>query len=182
MDKTNITKWVNDYTDEMYGWALRKVSDPEMAKDLVQDTFLAAAEKYSNFSGKSTPKTWLFAILNNKIADLYRKNFSSSVNIEEQVLAKYFDGDGNWRASKIPHDWHDDEKHLLDNFDFQQILKSCLEALPEKWNICIKMKYLSEMDGQEICNTLGLSVANYWQIAHRAKLQLRNCVDTKWFK
>ena len=82
----------------------------------------------------------------------------------------------------MPHSWHDNDTHLLDNLEFQQILRKCLEALPEKWNLCIKMKYLSEMDGDEICNELNLSISNYWQIAHRAKLQLRNCVDTKWFK
>lgn len=182
MDKENITEWVNNHTEEMYGWALSRVADPEVAKDLVQDTFLAAAERYAIFKGKSSPKTWLFSILNNKIADLYRVRMMHLSNIEERVVTKYFDENGEWKESKVPHSWHDNDTHLLDNLEFQQILKKCLEALPEKWNLCIKMKYLSEMDGDEICNELNLSISNYWQIAHRAKLQLRNCVDTKWFK
>ena len=36
--------------------------------------------------------------------------------------------------------------------------------------------------GEEICEELGVSPTNFWQIIHRAKLQLRECVDTNWFK
>jgi len=59
---SNLTEWVETYTGDLYSWALFKVSDPEMAKDLVQDTFLAAAEKIQGFRGDCTPKTWLFSI------------------------------------------------------------------------------------------------------------------------
>ncbi|MCK5344766.1 MAG: sigma-70 family RNA polymerase sigma factor, partial [Candidatus Heimdallarchaeota archaeon] len=69
----NLTEWVESYTSDLYFWALHKVSDPEQAKDLVQDTFLAAAEKVQGFKGDSTPKTWLFSILNHKVIDFYRK-------------------------------------------------------------------------------------------------------------
>lgn len=53
----NLTSLVETYTSELYSWALYKVSDVELAKDLVQDTFLAAAEKLDSFQGISTPKT-----------------------------------------------------------------------------------------------------------------------------
>jgi len=62
MDK-KIESLVDQYTDDLLSWASYKVSDSELAKDLVQDTFLAAAEKISSFKGESSPKTWLFSIL-----------------------------------------------------------------------------------------------------------------------
>ena len=40
-----LSEWVESYTAELYSWAYHKVSYSELAKDLVQDTFLAAAEK-----------------------------------------------------------------------------------------------------------------------------------------
>jgi RNA polymerase sigma-70 factor (ECF subfamily) len=58
-----LSQWVEAYTSELYSWSYHKVSDTELAKDLVQDTFLAAAEKISDFKGESSPKTWLFSIL-----------------------------------------------------------------------------------------------------------------------
>ena len=57
----------------MYSRAFLKVSNAEMAADLVQDTFLAATEKMESFKKDSSPKTWLFSILNNKIINYYRK-------------------------------------------------------------------------------------------------------------
>jgi RNA polymerase sigma-70 factor (ECF subfamily) len=35
---------------------------------------------------------------------------------------------------------------------------------------------------EEICQELGISTTNYWQMMHRAKLQLRECIDENWFK
>ncbi|PIY34118.1 MAG: RNA polymerase subunit sigma, partial [Bacteroidetes bacterium CG_4_10_14_3_um_filter_42_6] len=58
----------------------------------------------------------------------------------------------------------------------------CLDALPDRWSLSIKLKYLMEKESEEICQELGVSPTNFWQIMHRAKLQLRDCVENKWFK
>lgn len=180
-EKEGLSDWVNTYTSEMYSWAFHKVSDAQLAEDLVQDTFLAAAEKIDGFKGESSPKTWLFSILNNKIVDVYRKKAKNPVANENQSFLHFFDGGGGWHKNKQPNDWGNEEGHLLDNPDFQLILAKCLEALPEKWSTCVKLKYLSEKKGEEICQVVGLTTTNFWQIVHRAKLQLRECVETNWF-
>lgn len=178
----NLSAWVETYTSDLYSWALHKVSDPDLAGDLVQDTFLAAAEKIEGFRGDSTPKTWLFSILNNKIIDFYRKRVKQPVKMDNQVFSTFFDEEGSWKVAERPLTWDEDESHLLDNADFQAVLKECLDALPEKWNTCVKLKYLLNKSGDEICQELGISPTNYWQIVHRAKLQLRNCVEENWFE
>lgn len=173
---------VSMYTEDLYRWAYHKTSSNEMAEDLVQDTFLVAAEKYSSFEGKSSEKTWLFSILNNKIVDYYRKKSRKEKSVDGQSISTFFDNDGNWNQQSKPHSWEDkDEQHLLDNPDFQAILKQCLDALPEKWNTCVKLKYLSSKSGQDICQEIGISTSNYWQIIHRSKLQLRECIEENWF-
>lgn len=177
----NLSLWVETFTADLYSWALRKVSDSELAKDLVQDTFLAAAEKSAYFKGESSPKTWLFSILNHKIIDHYRKKVNQPVALENQSFSNFFDEDGGWQESRKPKDWQDDnEKHILDNDEFQEVLRKCMEALPEKWNTAVKLKYLTEKNGDEICQELDITPSNFWQIVHRAKLQLRDCVDKNW--
>lgn len=177
-----LSGWVEQYTDELISWAFYKVSNEELARDFVQDTFLAAAEKIDSFKGNSSPKTWLFSILNNKIIDHYRKKVNKTVPHENDSLARFFEPEGDWQESRKPKSWHtENEDHLLDNDEFQAVLQKCLEALPDKWNLCVKMKYLSEKRGEEICQELEISTSNYWQIIHRAKLQLRECVDQEWF-
>lgn len=182
MEKTTITltDWVEKYTSDLYSWALHKVSDPELASDLVQDTFLAAAEKTGSFKEESKPKTWLFSILNHKIIDYYRKKVKQPVKVDNQVFSTFFDEEGSWKKGKRPQNWAE-ETHLLDDYEFQEVLKQCLDALPETWNTCVKLKYLSEKKGEEICQELNISTTNYWQIIHRAKLQLRDCIEQNWF-
>jgi RNA polymerase sigma-70 factor (ECF subfamily) len=36
--------------------------------------------------------------------------------------------------------------------------------------------------GEEICQELGITPTNFWQIMHRAKLQLRECIENNWTK
>ncbi len=178
----NITQLVNQYTDELFSWASYKVSDVEQAKDLVQDTFLAAAEKFDSFKGDSSPKTWLFSILKYKIIDHYRAKVVRPYNYENKSASKFFTDDGDWILDKRPGNWDIDDGHLLDNVDFNEILKECIEALPEKWSLSVKLKYLMSKKGEEICQELGITPSNYWQIMHRAKLQLRECIENNWFQ
>jgi len=89
MTSNLLETWVNQHTDALYSWAFHKVSDSELAKDLVQDTFLAAAEKMENFKGDSSPKTWLFSILNHKIIDHYRKKVHQPLALENQSDSIY---------------------------------------------------------------------------------------------
>ncbi len=177
----DLNAWVETYTEEMVRWAFQKTSSQEIARDLVQDTFLAAAEKYENFLGKSTPKTWLFAILNNKIVDYYRKQMRQPTISADNLFSDVFDENGSWQSQRVPKDWHQKEEHLLDNEDFKIVLKNCMEALPDKWYTCIKMKYLVNKSGDEICQELKIAPTNYWQIIHRAKIQLRQCIESNWF-
>ncbi len=177
----NIENWVASYTEELYNWAYYKTSSKELAEDLVQETFLVAAEKINNFKGDSSPKTWLFSILNHKIIDTYRKKFKQPVNIEGNLISTFFEDTGEWQSDKKPTEWTDGNEKLLDDEDFRLILNNCLDALPEKWSLSVRFKYLSEKNSEEICQELGISTTNYWQIVHRAKLQLRNCITKNWF-
>lgn len=179
--KPSLSQWVEDFTPELYSWALHKVSNAELAADLVQDTFLTVAEKIDSFKGNSAPKTWIFSILNHKIIDHYRKKINHPVNIENDSFSNFFESTGEWIENKKPMNWYDgDEGHLLDNVDFQKIMEACMNALPEKWSTCIKLKYLVEKNGEEICQELDITSSNFWQIVHRAKLQLRDCIEQNW--
>lgn len=180
--KDQLSKWVEEYTHDLLSWALNKLSDRETAKDLVQDTFLAAAEKIDGFRGESTPKTWLFSILNYKIIDHYRKKVKQPVSLDDDSFLSFFSAEGDWKTEKRPIDWHEEESHLLDNPEFTEILRKCLKELPEKWNASIRFKYLLNKTGEEICQELEMTPTNLWQIIHRAKVKLRDCVENKWFE
>lgn len=181
-ENATIKSWVELYSDQLYTWAYFKTSDKETAEDLVQETFLAAVRSFQKFEGKSEPKTWLLSILKNKIADHFRKIYRN--NAKETVSYNQFFGDnGDWLINQRPQQWEEEEdQHLLDNIDFKNTLGDCIEKLPAHWKNALLSKFMDEKNSDKICQELDLSTTNYWQIIHRAKLQLRKCLELNWFK
>jgi len=184
--KLIIENWVNDYSDALFSWAFYKTSSKETAEDLVQDTFLAAYNKLDSFKGNSQPKTWLFSILNNKVVDYYRlssKTTKKTVSLTEdqgvELSNGFFNDSENWKDASInPIGTQDQE--LLDNPEFNKVMQHCMDDLPIHWKQAITSKYLTDKKADEICQDLNITVSNYWQIIHRAKLLLKKCLETKW--
>ncbi len=180
MAPESLKQWICDYTDVLYAWALRKTSDKHLAEDLVQDTFLAAAEGIDKFKGNSSPKTWLLAILKYKIANHYRR--ALNLHPGDDFLQQFFAADGHWEHSARPGNWPPSDNSLLSDPEFKAIFDHCIRQLPDAMQACIRLKFLEEKKGAEICEELGVSQTNYWQLVHRAKLQLRKCLEVNWFK
>ena len=180
-----ISQWVNDYADEMYRYAFSKTSKQEASEDIVQNTFLAAVQSFSSFKNESSPKTWLYSILKNKIMDFHRDTYKRAEvrgqSDDDSFLDIFFSKDDHWKKESGPDSWDSDE-HLLDNVDFNNALKACMEKLPSKWNSAIQLKYIDDRDANLICQELEITASNYWQVLHRAKLQLRECLERNWFK
>ncbi|HMQ77357.1 MAG TPA: sigma-70 family RNA polymerase sigma factor [Flavobacteriales bacterium] len=167
---------VKQYTRMLLSHARARLNDQTLAEDLVQQTFLAAWEGRTRFAGESSPRTWLFSILKNKIADHYRKHYRdpqmASMDPED---VERFDSDGRWLPQHRPTDWQAEDAE--DKETLFVVLANCLDKLPETWRAAVEMKYLKECDAAAICQELGLSATHYWQQIHRAKLRLRACME-----
>lgn len=179
-----FNEWVESHTEEMFRWAYYKTSSKETAEDLVQDTFYAAYKSYDGFENRSNVKTWLFSILNNKIVDFYRKkpkqvDVSFSEEKGNEITDGLFTHSEGWTESPVHPVWNE-EQHLLDNPDFNEVLEKCMNDLPENWREAVNLKYVLNKKGAEITQYLGISSANYWQIIHRSKLLLKKCVEYNW--
>ncbi|MBT6234821.1 MAG: sigma-70 family RNA polymerase sigma factor [Bacteroidetes bacterium] len=181
---TVVSKWLDTYGDDMFSWAYYKTSSKETAEDLVQDTMVSAFKSFDKFREGSNPKTWLYTILNNKIIDYYRaSNTQKSVNQTtlqgNKLEDDNYDANGMW--SNVQESlWSNTEEHLLDNPSFLKVLGSCIEHLPEKWRGVVIGKYIHHKKGAQICKELDITPSNLWQMAHRAKLQLRTCLNQNW--
>jgi RNA polymerase sigma-70 factor (ECF subfamily) len=51
-----------------------------------------------------------------------------------------------------------------------------MSQLPDLWRFVITERLLKESRSSIICQELQISASNYWQIIHRAKMALRNCL------
>jgi RNA polymerase sigma-70 factor (TIGR02943 family) len=182
----NPELWVKKYGDDLYAWACHRTGKKTVAEDLVQDTFLSALGSIDKFRGDSNEKTWLFSILKNKIIDHFRKaivkyekeesHFQHNDN-DESFLSRFFDKHGSWNKDQRPANWHEEDINLLDDHEFRQILLMCMKNLPEDWLALINLKFLEERKTPEICKELGITPSNLYVIMHRAKLQLRVCIE-----
>lgn len=181
--------WVKEYSTELYSWARHKTSDKEWAEDLVQETFIAAFQSLEKFEGTSSAKTWLFSILNHKLLDYYRKKYRTRDKIESQksdlasnqLAHTFFAEDGHWNDNESPINWDRTTTNLMDDEDFNSAFSGCIDKLPLHWNAAVRMKYLEQRNGEEICQELEVSTTNFWQIIHRSKIQLKKCLELNWF-
>ncbi|KMQ60058.1 RNA polymerase sigma factor [Chryseobacterium angstadtii] len=181
MTKNDVLKsWVEQYSGALLKRAAYLLSDKTEAEDVVQDVFLAAFSAYDSFEGKSQPLTWLNAILNRKAADFYRKKYKSEPQIN---LDHFFNEEGSWKKDDVLNEWNTPEREpeLLDNNDFNKTLEDCIENLPSRWKIPLKMYYLEEKKAPEVSQELQLSATNLWKILQRSRMQLRECLDINWF-
>lgn len=183
-EKIDITKLFEEHADHLYGFAITRVNDSHVAEDLVQETFLSAIKSADRFQGRSKASTWLTAILKNKIIDHYRKRVRElhKESLDDlKGFDSYFNAKGSWQRDQLPKDWNIDYKDSIDQKEFYEILQNCLGRLKEIQRITFVMKHLEDVDTDEICKELNITASNYWVIMHRAKLQLRKCMETNWF-
>ncbi|MDO4228480.1 MAG: sigma-70 family RNA polymerase sigma factor [Capnocytophaga sp.] len=171
--------WVDEYADKLLQHAIFMLSDRVDAEDIVQEVFITAYTSREKFQQKSQPLTWLKGILNHKIADFYRQKYKNT-----QISFDYFfDENGEWQPNQGFKEWEDaSNTTLTDDNDFLRTLEKCLEKLPEKWRILVKMCYLEEKKSDEICQETAVSTTNYWKILQRSRLQLKECLELNWFQ
>ncbi|HMH24030.1 MAG TPA: sigma-70 family RNA polymerase sigma factor [Puia sp.] len=176
-------QWVERYADHLYSYAIARLGEEEQARDLVQETFLAALEKVSEFRGNSSERTWLTAILKYKIIDAYRKRNSGlrMQKMEEEPELEFFEeSNGHWKEAYSPQTLGIEGADPLANKELAAILKKCLFKLPALWLSVFTMKHLDNTATETICKELKVTTSNFWVIIHRAKLNLRACIQRSW--
>jgi RNA polymerase sigma-70 factor (ECF subfamily) len=184
--------WVILYGDYLFNYSVSRVNDKDMAMDLVQETFLAALGARNTFEGRSSERTWLISILKRKVVDHYRKSYRrkedalqdshSSQGISGSPFHQEGKMQGHWMAGRVPHDWKITADKALENEELRIIIAKCVAALPEKWNAVFTLRVIEELASEDVCKELGITASNLWVILHRAKLQLRECIEKNWLK
>ena len=178
-------KWLEQYGDLLLQYTLPRVNDRELAEDLVQETFLSALKGLDGYKGEASEKNWIFAILKNKIIDHYRKKAASREILElpnlNEVQEDWFDETGTWVPQRAPHDWHNAD-NPLERKELQKIINWCKSNLKLLQQQVFSLKYMEDLESEEICKVLNITTSNYWILIHRARLQMRDCVEKSFLK
>ncbi|NMF86900.1 RNA polymerase factor sigma-70 [Aromatoleum petrolei] len=172
---------------QMLRFASLQLSDAQLAEDAVQEALLGALRNASAFSGQAALKTWVFAILRHKIADILRQRMrlvdASSLLREEEDeedFSMLFDRSGHWQVDERPVAWGNPQESLRER-EFWRVFEACLEHLPANQARVFMMREFVELESGEICAAVGVSVSNLNVMLYRARVRLRECLENRWF-
>jgi RNA polymerase sigma-70 factor (ECF subfamily) len=171
---------------QMVRFAQLHLQDATLAEDAVQEALLGALTGTQRFAGRSAIKTWVFAILKHKIADLLRHK-KRTVNAgsllkddDSETMDEWFDQHGHWLPSAAPCKW-DDPDASLEQRQFWAIFETCLDGVPPQQARVFMLREFMDFETDEISAQVGISASNVFVSLHRARLRLRECLDQRWF-
>lgn len=182
--------WVDEYGDYLFRYAQFRVRDEAVAEDLVQETLLAALQAMKKFEGRGAERTWLTGILKHKIIDHFRKiakqNQFETIEGEEFEHDELFRHEGEWighfKRDNGPIEWGTNPAEMLEQGEFWEIFQKCLSPLPPRIASAFTMREVDGVSSEEICKVLEISNNNLWVMLHRARMQLRRCIEVNWFR
>jgi RNA polymerase sigma-70 factor (ECF subfamily) len=175
-------QWVDRHGDCLYRYALLRLRSPDLAADLVQETFLEAFRSRAAFEGRSSERTWLVGILKHKVLDHFRRQRrerpmgEAAEDGERDEPA--FDRRGHWRRG--PSSWGADPSESLERREFWDVLGQCVAKLPPRLADAFLLRELDGLEAAEVQSLLGITPANLWARLHRARSLLRQCLESRW--
>jgi len=177
-DETAFATLLGTWSRGMLRVARAYVSTPEIAEEVVQDTWLAVIGAIDGFEGRSSLKTWIFRILVNTARKRgVRESRTvpwSSVFVPEQAAgeppaahrdAPERDG-GPLAGADAP------EGEVLASEAREQIWLA-LADLPPRQRSVLVLRDVEGCTAEEVCEILGLSPANQRVLLHRARAAVR---------
>ena len=145
-------------------FALRKLRDAALAEDAVHDVFEAVLSGRARFGGRAALRSWLTAVLKNKIVDTLRRS-SHHDALDDS------DGDSEGAAHRIASaDPRPDEIA-----EQRQALARALEGidrLPATLRDAMRLRVVEDRSTASVCAELGISEENLFVRVHRARKQL----------
>ena len=176
-------RWVDRYADYLFNYAIARVNEPEVAKDLVQETFFAGLKSAKNYKGNASERTWLIAILKRKVIDHYRKINSKKGQAEVRMhYNPHSDAEGDWLEEQVADPFGELEHNRIENEELGLAIQECISKLPKKQSKVFNMKTIQGMDTKAICKELNINPSNLWVMIHRARTALMDCLNENWFK
>jgi len=166
--------------------ARRTVPTPDMAAEVVQDTWLSVLEGLRGFEGRSSLKTWVFRILLNKAQRLGGRESRtvpySSLAAEDEgatVDPSRFQGPGephpgHWREWPAP--WPDPEDAVLAG-ELRRRAGQAVVELPERQRVVLALRDIEGYDAADVCSIMGITAANQRVLLHRARAHVRRRLE-----
>jgi len=188
-DPSHLTDpaFLTELRSQMLKFAIQQLRDETLAEDAVQEALIGALKNAGAFARRAALKTWVFAILKNKMADLLRSrqrmieaSHLAREDEEDENFEMLFDRRGYWHQEERPERWAQ-PMEAVKSEHFWQVFETCLNGLPENQSRLFMMREFLELDSTEICENLNITTSNLHVMLYRARLRLRECLENRWF-
>lgn len=140
------------------------VKNRSVAEDLSHEVYVRVLKSYERFQGKSSEKTWLFAIAKNVAIDYFRKNAVRSSHAFDAF---------NWETENLVSPTKSPEILAELNDEMRELLEA-LEKCSGDQKMVIIMRYFQELSIAETATILNWSEGKVKTTQHRAINKLRD--------
>ncbi|WP_285399043.1 sigma-70 family RNA polymerase sigma factor [Lysinibacillus sp. fls2-241-R2A-57] len=154
-----LEKIMIEYGNELVRLAFSYVKDTEIAKDVVQNTFIKCYKNLDSFRFDAQIKTWLYRITINECKD-YLKSWNYKM-----VQVKSFINET--AKSILPST----EKTVIDKYNKAEI-KDTIFSLPKVYREVVYLYYYDSLKTEEIAEVLDIPVNTVKTRLRRAKQRL----------
>lgn len=142
----------------VYLYLLRLSGSPDLAEDLLQETFYHAIRGAAGYRGEASPATWLCAIGRRLFLNQAARNSREESRRREADL------------SLVAYPGYEVENQVIQ----RQAIERALVELPEQQRVALLLRDSDGLPYEEIAEALGLSLSNVKVTIHRARLRFRS--------
>jgi RNA polymerase sigma-70 factor (ECF subfamily) len=145
-------------------FAARRLHDPILAEDAVHDVFEAVLSGRASFGGRAALRSWLTAVLKNKIVDAMRRSPDHDTLDNDDET-----GTQNARNVACPRAGPEE---IADQRQRLGLALARIDALPRGLRDAMRLRVLDEGSTDSVCRELGISEENLFVRVHRARKHL----------
>ncbi|WGG45409.1 sigma-70 family RNA polymerase sigma factor [Rossellomorea sp. DA94] len=165
MEESNpeISELMDRYGKQLMNLAYTYCKDWSMSEDIVQEVFFSAFRNTDTFKGRSSYKTWLYAITINKSKDLLRKPF-----MKEPFFQRM--------KNKVTPTHPTPEQHVI-QMEGQHGLAVEVMGLPIKYREVIILYYYEDLSTKEVASLLKIPHSTAKTRIQRGRMALRKQLE-----
>ncbi|OEC00561.1 RNA polymerase factor sigma C [Lysinibacillus sphaericus] len=167
MDRTEkdflLEQMMIEYGDELVRLAFSYVKDTEIAKDMVQNTFIKCYKNVDTFRYDAQIKTWLYRIAINECKDYLKSWHFKMVQVKSFI---------HETAKSI---YPSTEKTVIDKYNNEE-LKDTIFSLPKVYREVVYLYYYESLKTDEIAEVLDIPMNTVKTRLRRAKQRLESMI------
>jgi RNA polymerase sigma-70 factor (ECF subfamily) len=183
-DEAVFAAVVDRHTPAMLRVARGYVPSQEIAEEVVQETWLALLKGVEKFEGRSSLRTWLFAVMINiakgrgvrerRDADAAIAAYTGGTVDPALFRGPNEEWPGDWKNwTQYPRAFPETPESSLLATELVDVAKAELDRLPDRQRMVVTLRDMLGFDSSEVCELLDISVANQRVLLHRGRAALR---------